>query len=384
MTKTRVCVVGSGWAFTSGVSYFTCRLANAFAASGHDVSAVLMRRLIPAFLYPGRQRVGQRLNNLDYDPRVRVFNGVDWHSPLSLLRACLFIWRCDPEVVILQWWTGAVLHNYVALVLVARARRATVIVEFHEVQDTGEMRLPLAARYHRLLAGLVLRRTHAFVVHSEFDRVAVAASLPVDGRPIRVVPHGPFDHHIPAQTPPRLDDDDAIHLLFFGTIRPYKGLENLVEAFDALAPDEVARLRLSIVGETWENWTAPLRAAERSRYRDRITIVNRYVHDDEVASWFAAADAVVLPYLRSSASGPLHIAMSAGLPVVVTDTGGLRAAAGDYPGAVWVPPGDVEALRRALLHVTGLVGRRYRDPRSWNDSVEAHVGVAQEVAALCG
>ncbi|HEX4704690.1 MAG TPA: glycosyltransferase, partial [Pseudonocardiaceae bacterium] len=161
-------------------------------------------------------------------------------------------------------------------------------------------------------------------------------------------------------------DDDVCRLLFFGTIRPYKGLEHLIAAFDQLPAD----YRLTVVGETWEGWTAPLELIARSPHRDRITLVNRYVSDDEVTGFFARADAVVLPYVRSSASGPLHIAMSNGLPVVVTAVGGLAEAVADYEGAITVPPADVPALTDALRSVRELAGIRYPDPHSWQRNVD--------------
>jgi glycosyltransferase involved in cell wall biosynthesis len=160
--------------------------------------------------------------------------------------------------------------------------------------------------------------------------------------------------------------------LFFGTIRPYKGLEHLVQAFDLLDDDLASSMRLTVVGETWEGWTAPLSLIESSPRRDRITLVNRYVHDDEVAGFFAAADAVALPYTRSSASGPLHIAMAAGLPIVLTDVGGLRTAAQGYAGVSWVPPADPEALRDALVEVLARRGERFADPRSWGETVAVY------------
>ena len=92
-----------------------------------------------------------------------------------------------------------------------------------------------------------------------------------------------------------------------------------------------------MVGETWEGWTLPAELIAASPAADRITLVNRYVTDAEVDRFFAEADVVVLPYRRSSASGPLHIAMSHGLPVVVTAVGGLVEAAEHYSGTVFVP-----------------------------------------------
>jgi len=65
---------------------------------------------------------------------------------------------------------------------------------------------------------------------------------------------------------------------------------------------------------------------------DRLTVVDRYVADDEVPGVFATADLVVLPYRRSSASGPLHIAMSCGLPVVTISVGGLVEATAGLHG----------------------------------------------------
>jgi glycosyltransferase involved in cell wall biosynthesis len=370
------CVVGSGWAFTSGLSYYTCRLAHAFAEQ-HRTSVILMRRLIPRVFYPGRDRVGRPVNNLEYGDHVPVFDGIDWWWLPSLWRAVRFLRAQRPDVLVLQWWTAAVAHSYLVLAVVARRLGTTVVVEFHETADTGESRLPLVGRYVRLIGRAIFRRCDGIVVHSEFDRAEVAAHYPVGDLPVRVAPHGPFDHHV-AAAPESGRDTDDFTVLFFGTIRPYKGLEHLVEAFDSLDDDTVAGMRLVVVGEPWEGWTRPLELIAASRHRDRITLVDRYVHDDEVASFFEQADAVALPYLRSSASGPLHIAMAAGLPVVLTDVGGLRAAAGDYEGVVWVPPADPDALRTALSQLLSRRGERYADPRSWADTVTAYDELARE------
>ena len=375
------CVVGSGWAFTSGVSYYTCRLTHAFAED-RPTSVILMRRLIPRLFYPGRRRVGRPVNTLDYGDHVPVFDGIDWWWLPSLFRALRFLRAQRPDVVVLQWWTAAVAHSYLVLVLVARRLGATVVVEFHETADTGERRLPFVGRYVRLMGRAIMRRCSGVIVHSEFDRAEVAAHYPVGGLPTRVAPHGPFDHHV--GEPARLArDSDDFTVLFFGIIRPYKGLEHLVEAFDSLDDETVPRMRLLVVGEPWEGWTRPLELIDGCRHRDRITLVDRYVHDEEVASFFAQADAVALPYLRSSASGPLHIAMAAGLPVVLTDVGGLRAAAGDYEGVIWVPPADPAALRAALLELPARRGERYADPRSWADTVAAYDDLVREAAAPC-
>ena len=396
-----VLVVGSGWRMTSGISYYTCRLANALAGVT-PTAAVLMRQLVPSALYPGRKRVGQVVNDLGYDDAVEVHDGVDWFWGASMLGARALIARRRPDVVVLQWWTGAVLHSYLALAWLARRRGARVVVEWHEVQDTGEARVPGAVRYVRALVGLLLRMTDAHVVHSRHDAEALREAYGLDPATMTVVPHGPYDHvgagigadggvesamADPSVVDPAVVDDAAratapaepMNLLFFGVIRPYKGLEDLVEAFEALPAGVREGMRLTVVGEPWEGYDAPLRAIAASPAADRITLVDRYVTDAEVSAHFAAADAVVLPYRRSSASGPLHVAMSAGLPVVVTDVGGLVDAADGYEGAVMVPPRDPAALAAALADLPERRGHRYADARSWDDTVAAFAGVLERI-----
>lgn len=373
----RVCVVGAGWRFTSGVTHYTCRLTNALADLS-PTSAILMRQLLPSFLYPGREHVGVKVTELEYSERVTVYDGVDWHWATSLLPAIRHLRRTRPHVVVFQWWTGTVAHTYAVLAAAARSVGATVIVEFHEVQDTGELKIPLAGAYARRVLASVLRRAQAFIVHSEYDKGLLGETFDLSGRPVAVIPHGPFDHYLVPREPA---PDNVFRLLFFGLIRPYKGLRYLIEAFDRLTPDEAADFHLTVVGETWEGHTEPIEMIEASPYRERITLVNRYVSDDEAKAHFARADALVLPYLRSSASGPLHIAMSNGIAVVVSTVGGLTEAARDYAGAVMVEPEDVAGLVEALRKVRTMADRRFEDPHSWERNAEAVLALARGAAA---
>ncbi|WP_370095395.1 glycosyltransferase [Streptacidiphilus sp. MAP12-20] len=359
--------MGPSWLFTGGLSQYTCRLARALAEET-EVSALLMRRLLPKRLYPGRARVGAKVASSAYDPRVEVYDGVDWYWIPSLLGGLRWLRRRHPDLVVFQWWTGTVAHSYLVLAAAARSFGAKVVIEFHELQDTGEAKVPATQAYTGWILSRLVRRADSFIVHSAYDRSRLSKLLDLTGQPVAVVPHGPFDQYAVQHAPSR---DGTVRLLFFGLIRPYKGLEYLLSAFDRLSAQEVAGFHLTVVGETWEGCTAPIRMIERAEHRDRITLVNRYVTDDEAKHYFAHADVLVLPYLRCSASGPLHIAMSNGLPVLMSRVGGLAEAARDYPGAVMVEPADVDALVAGLRTVRGRVGGHYRDPHSWRRNVDA-------------
>jgi glycosyltransferase involved in cell wall biosynthesis len=364
----RVCIVGSSFHFMSGISAHTCMLANGFAER-QPTSAILMRKLLPRRLYPGRDRVGADLSSLRYREDIAVFDGVDYYWVPSIFRAARFLRRQRPNVLVLQWWSGTVLHSYLALGVLARLAGAKLIIDFHETLDTAEAQYPAAAAYVRVLSRPFIALTSAAVVHSASDMEPVRERFPgLRSRPIAVASIGTYNNDVDAARWSRPRDPDApFELLYFGTIRPYKGLENLIRAFDRLPAE--ANFTLTIVGETWENWTLPAELISASPNRDRITFVNTYVTDAQAAEYFHRADAAVLPYLRSSASGPLHLAMSHGLPVAVTAVGGLVEAVSEYTGARLVRPADVEDLTAALLELPKLCGP-HADPHSWATTVD--------------
>ena len=363
-----------------GLSVYTCRLANALAEE-HDVSVLLLDKLIPQRLYPGGARTGQSLTDLTYRDDIARLGTVDWYWGAGIARAVSELKRVRPELLILQWWTAATLHTYLALALAARRLGIPVVLEFHEIQDPGEADLPGVAAYARRLMPLLLSRVSGALIHNQHDvdqLRQVYGAAAIDRLSIQYAPHGPYDHlTAPAVPPPSA----VTRLLFFGLIRPYKGVEDLIRAFDGLTAEEAACHTLTVVGETWENWTLPAELIAASPYRDRITFVNRYVSDAEAAQFIADSDVVVLPYRRGSASGPLQIAMSQGLHVVLYAVGGLVEAVADYEGAQLVTPDDIDQLRRAILDVGPRRAQRFSDPHSWDAIVDAHGRLASRFAS---
>jgi glycosyltransferase involved in cell wall biosynthesis len=377
----KVCVVGSGTQFVSGISYYTCFLACALKQR-HDVVAILMRHLIPRRWYPGRQRVGHSVMAYDLADEVPTFDGVDWWGWPSVPRALSFLRAHRPQVLILQWWSSSVLPWYLLLARQALRRRCVVVVELHEDLDTGEARVPLVGWFARRGLKTLCQWASMLVVHSTWDRDRMSASLGISPAQFRVIPHGPYPISVatPGEaagpTRPRpLREPSELTVLFFGTIRPYKGLEYLIRAFEHVRRDLALPWKLVVVGETWEGWTLPIELVERSPYREDIELVNRYVTDPEAAGYFRRADVVALPYLRSSASGPLAIAQACGLPVVVTAVGGLVEAAADYSGAVLVRPGRPDELARGLLAAADLRGRIHSAPVTWQAVAQSYADI---------
>jgi glycosyltransferase involved in cell wall biosynthesis len=137
-----------------------------------------------------------------------------------------------------------------------------------------------------------LRQADAVVVHSEFDRELVLNAYDVRTKEIAVIPHGPYDQYTErAESRTATKTAEDVRLLYFGVIRPFKGVEDLVRAFNLLPNTEASSYRLTIVGEVWEGWRLPLELAAASPRKDQINVIDRYVRDDEVASFFREASA---------------------------------------------------------------------------------------------
>jgi glycosyltransferase involved in cell wall biosynthesis len=378
--RTRVCVVGPGFLFMSGISVYTRTLAHALAED-FDVCVLLLRRLVPRRLYPGSCRVGAPLTTLDYSG-LPHFDGIDWFWGRSLVRGLRFFVRQRTDALVLQWWTAATGHTYLVLCLLARLLRIPVFIEIHELQDPGEAGRPIAGRYGRRVLAMLLRLSSGVFVHHEHDRQMLAEKgIELAGKPVVMAPHGPYAHlsAVPPTPPPELADfalgadrESRCNVLVFGVMRPYKGMEEVAAALDALSRETAERLVLTVVGETWEGWTLPIELLEKSRHRDRVRIVNRYVTDAEAAYVFNEADVLVLPYRRVSSSGPLHIAMAQGLSVIMSDLPALRAAAQTYTGAEFFPVGDVEALSAALRRAAYRPAHRSEPMGDWRVTVRAY------------
>ena len=380
-TPRKVCVVGSGMTYLSGISYYTYFLVENLSAD-HNVSAILMRNLVPRRLYPGSDRIGESITGFSTADIVPTFNGIDWTTVPSVFRALGFLAQQDPDVIVLQWWSASSLPGYHSIAAWARHRKIPVIVELHEGLHQAEADIAVLGSLALKGFRALLARANAYVVHSLYDEDRFVNDFGLLRSKIAVIPSGPFTTS-PAKdrrrAPIDIDDFSGTTILFFGTIRPYKGLEDLVAAFDLLERNEGQQWRLLIVGEPWEDWTKPFEAIEASPHRNEIITVLRYVTDDEAEAYFDQADIVALPYLRSSVSGPLQLTMHRGLPVVVTDVGGLTSAVKDYKGAVLTPVSNPAALANGIATAKSLVGTKHEDPHSWTVAAHAYGALFEKV-----
>jgi D-inositol-3-phosphate glycosyltransferase len=193
------------------------------------------------------------------------------------------------------------------------------------------------------------------IVHSENNRAELLSRFAPDPARVHVVPMGSFGF-LEGRTPDPLASRQRLGLpaearvvLFFGLIRPYKGLEDLLRAFSLVAQTD-GDAWLLVVGapvgppglEHYERLMTDYGILQRTRF------LPEYLPPEAVGGIFAAADLVALPYRRASQSAVLQLAYACGKAVVGTNTGGLPEVIEPGKSGYVVQPGDVLGLAGSI------------------------------------
>jgi glycosyltransferase involved in cell wall biosynthesis len=335
----KMALVGPTYPQRGGIAHYTSALAS-YLAQAHSTRVYGFRQLYPDWLFPGR---GQ----LDPSPapiapvEARCWLVPWW--PLSWMRVTgdWQTWR--PDVVVIQWWIPFLAPMTAWLAAQARCNGIRVAVICHNVLPHERSRLDAA------LIRLALGRANLLIVHSTFDQSNAQALLPGSAVELASLPNytiAPSDAWSRDRARAALGMEGRV-LLFFGLVRPYKGLFDLLDALPRVLSE--IEVTLLAVGEIW---------GDAKLYHDRVKVlgleshvcfVDRYVSNDEAAMYFAAADLAVLPYREATGSAVLQLAFGMGVPVVATRAGGMGESVDDGETGFLVEPGDVEGLSRAIV-----------------------------------
>jgi glycosyltransferase involved in cell wall biosynthesis len=316
-------IIGPVFPYRAGIAYCTTRLARELNA---DV--ISFSRQFPRFLYPGGDDVDPTL------PRAEARFILDVMNPISWIRTGLAARKYD--AVILVWWVWLFALPYLTI-LALLPRRTRVILQCHNIGDKEP------AAWKRWLTDRVLRRGDALVVHAKTE--AEDATRRAPGR--RIVTTFLPVHELGGAIPSREDARTQLKLqgnvaLFFGHVRPFKGLDIALRAWRLLHAD----VTLVVAGEAWFKSADEYR--ELAKGLDNVRLEFRFIPDAEIATYFAAADVVLAPYRIEAQSGVALTAFHFARPVIATTVGGLPEIIDEGRNGMLVPPEDPEALAKAI------------------------------------
>lgn len=372
----RICLVGPSHPFRGGIAHYTTLLATHIReATEHDLLLISLYQQYPRWLFPGSDDRDPSQNPLQ-TPAEYLLSPL---NPLSWLRTWRRMREWQPDLVVFPWWVPFWAPVWGSLGRATRrlSPRPRLIFICHNVMPHE------AGLFDGVAARWALAPADGYVAHSRADAAHLQRLFP--GRPVRVNPHptyGPLLQQKATDAPLALPDERPL-LLFCGFVRPYKGLDVLLESLPVVLSRR--RVHLLVAGEFWDGEKKYLRQIERLGIGRAVTMRNAYIPDGELAAYLQAADAVVLPYKHATQSGVIQLAFGQNRPVITTNVGGLAEVVDHEQTGLVVPPQDPQALAEAIdRFFAEELGpefsaniRRQEERFSWGRLVEQLVVLAQ-------
>ena len=347
----KISLIGPVYPYRGGIAHFTTLLAKKLIDAGHEVQMVSFKKQYPAWLFPGK-------SDKDYSPGREQVPATYLLNPLNP-----FTWRktvreivaFEPQQVIVPWWVTFWGPAFRFIITGLKRQGIAVTVLIHNT-------IPHEARcLDRFLARRTLREADHYIVMTEKEKGRLLALMPevcdIHLAPLPIFhvfkPTGLSKSQVREQL--NLPSDQKI-LLYFGFVRPYKGLGVLIDALKIIIGRGV-EAQLLIVGEFWEGKSGYLDQIQNLGLSNRVQIFDAYVPDNGVAFFFEAADLFVAPYIGGTQSAALKTALGFGLPVVVTEV--IRDEMIDALPARCkvVPAKDASALAEGILEWISIPGQ---------------------------
>lgn len=356
----RVAIVGPAFPYKGGGAHHTTELAHRLAAAGHEVALESWKAQYPSFLYPGQQTISEP----EGTPFPATRRELSWRRPDGWLRTGRALRSYD--LVVLAVLSPVQVPSYLGILTGLYGLRGTRGGARRDGRDGGGRKaatrvvalchnvLPHERKpYDRPLMTRLLRRVDGVLVHTA-QQAALARDL--TPRPVTVAE---MPAHLPTPQPGEstaassgdstssggaTSAEPLRRLLFFGIVRPYKGLDVLLRALAAGPPG----ISLTVAGEFWGGLDDTRALVSELGLDGRVDLRPGYVPAAEVPALFGAADALVLPYRSATASQNVWMAYEHGVPVIATRVGGFPDQVKDGEDGLLCEPGDVASLTEAL------------------------------------
>jgi glycosyltransferase involved in cell wall biosynthesis len=368
--KLRIALVGLTFPFRGGISHYTTLLCRALLRK-HEVRFYALYRQYPKLLFPGKTQIDES----DAPFQVPHLSCIDSINPYTWLATAVRIIKYKPDVILYSWW-----HPFFAPAFGTIAHLTRMLGGIPSCYLCHNALPHERSRVDKLLLRYVFSSGQVFISHSQQDYDDLKAFCP--GAIVLQNPHPTYDVFTPDEALPgpaarrKLGLEGKKVLLFFGFVRGYKGLNVLLDAMLELPADD--GYHLVIVGEFYDDPSIYRDRLESLRQRGQVSLVDRYVPNEEVPVYFSASDLVMVPYLSATQSGVIQIAYAFLKPVVATTVGGIPEVVTDGETGYLVPPGDAPAMAGAVQRYFDSANRerfeeniaRENEKYSWDHMVE--------------
>lgn len=336
----RIVIISTAYPLRGGIAHYVSLLYK-HLSDRHEVSIITFKRQYPRFLFPGKSQQEKGGDSAGL-PSTQV---IDTLNPITWRQAGKMAASMRPDLIIFKYWMPFFAPAFGVAARAAKKRSGCKVLFICDNVLPHEH-----TPFDKILTSWLFKAGDYFIVQSksvERDLLSVVGSPRYE-----YVPHPVYEifgntvGKSEARSKLGIAENENV-LLFFGYVRKYKGLHVLLDAVkEALTG---LKLKLLVVGEFYDNEADYREQIRKLELEDHVKVVSDYVPNDEVATYFSAADAVVLPYIDATQSGIAQIAYNFSKPVITTDVGGLAEIVIDGQTGLVVPPNAPGELSAAIV-----------------------------------
>ena len=345
MVKSLV-IIGPGWPLRGGLAAFDHQLASTFKDKEVHSRIETFSLQYPSFLFPGTSQY----TNEPAPKDINIHAGINSINPFNWMKMGLQLKRERPDLIIVRYWIPFLAPCLGMICRIAKSNKHTKVIAIVDNMVPHEKRMG-----DKMLTRYFAKSVDGFVTMS--NKVTTDVRY-FSSKPIVFSPHPIFNHFGEAISKEAarkvlsIGQDEKI-ILFFGYIRPYKGLDLLLNAMATNAIKH-ANIKLMIVGEFYEDAQPYHDLLKTLALEEQVIIHAHFVADNEVKNYVCAADFIIQPYKNATQSGVTPLAYHFEKPMLVTNVGALAdSVPNGKVGEVVEPNADAIAKGIETLYNNG-------------------------------
>lgn len=345
--NSKAIIVGPAYPYRGGQALVEAYLYNTLSTNGFDVQTISYSLLYPSIFFPGTTQFDES-KFIPFEHQSKIKRLINSINPFTWFKAAKHICQANPDIIIIVWWMpffGPALATIVKLVKKNCNAKIVFLVENY-VSHEKRWFDSFATKH-------TLKYADAFICQSQYIYDQISKNF--TNKAIKQTTLSIYDCYdlnrydkSTAKQFLNINTDQVI--LFFGLIRPYKGLDKLLYAFKKLLQYKPST-SLLIVGECYEDINKYHSIIDNLQLKDHIQMHNAFIPNENIEPYFKAADLCCLPYNSGTQSGILMMAYGFKIPVVATNTGGITELIDQHSTGIIVENNSEEILVEGLLRI---------------------------------
>lgn len=337
----KIDLIGPSYPFRGGLSHYTTLLFKNLKKK-HRTHFYSFKRQYPKFLFPGKTDKDYSDFTLKDDETQSVLDSM---NPFTWIKTAYKIIEDKPDITIIPWWVVFWAPHFLTIILILKLFSNTKILFIcHNVveHESGLLK--------KLLSKMALAKGDFFIVHSNEEKERLKNLI--GDRNIKETFHPTYEEFnseeiTKQKAKENIGIDDERVILFFGFVREYKGLKYLLEAMPNVLKS--VKVKLLIAGEFWDDKQNYIDLIDKLDINDNVKIIDEYIPNEEIPSYFYASDIVILPYTSVTGSGLVQLAYGFNKPVVVSNIGALSQIVIDRKTGFLVEAEDSQGIADSII-----------------------------------